>query len=240
VIPDRLSNEFFTKVLREAFKLTDPVTIESTNIQLATVAGDNYCSEIYRAVIVFSVQSKVQQISLIVKDMPPGEHRGAVLDDLKVYERETEMYCQTIPAMSKLLGNEFFSARCLFATDEPCKMMVFQDLKALGYQMADRKAGLDYEHCRMIMEKLGKFHATSMVLGERQPEVMRSYKYGMLDPNVRKNNDHLEKFFNGGLDMLIKVMGDWEGYESILERLRKIRVSELEIFKSKCSFAHSI
>jgi Ecdysteroid kinase-like family len=230
VIPDRLNNEFFAKVLQQAFKFIDPVTIESTNIQLATLAGDNYCSEIYRAIIVFSARkngqpAKLQQISLIVKDMPPGEHRGAVLEDLKVYERETEMYCKTIPAMSKLLNNEFFSARCLFATTEPCKMIVFQDLKALGYKMADRKTGLDYEHCQIIMQKLGKFHATSMVLADRQPEAMRAYKYGMLDPNMRNKNDHIEKFFNGGLDMLIKVVSEWEGYENILERLRKIRVS---------------
>jgi hypothetical protein len=114
-VPDRFTNEFFGKVLQSAFKLGNTLTIESKNVKLATAAGDNYCSEIYRAKVVFSVlksgNSALQQVSLIIKDMPAGEYRGNILEDLQVYEREVEMYCKTMPAMSKLLNNEFFSAK---------------------------------------------------------------------------------------------------------------------------------
>jgi hypothetical protein len=104
-------------------------------------------------------------------------------------------------------------------------MLVFQDLNAINYEMADRKAGLDYEHCRLIMHKLGKFHASSMVLAESQPDTMKLYKFGMFNPTTRNNNDHVDKFFNCGLDALIKVAAQWPGYESIVEKLQKIRVS---------------
>jgi Ecdysteroid kinase-like family len=232
-IPERLNRDFFTKVLQKAFNFGNTVTIENLQVQLVSEAGDNYCSEIYRAQLVYKVrnggqQPNLQQISLIVKDMPPGEHRGEILDDLQVYEREVEMYFKTIPAMSKLVDNEFFSAKCLYATSEPCKVMVFQDLKALGYQMADRKVGLDYDHCRRIMQKLGKFHAASMVQATAQPESMSRYSYGIFNPNTRKKGDPVEKYYNDSMETFIAVVEGWPGYEEIAEKLRKMQVSCLK------------
>jgi Ecdysteroid kinase-like family len=230
-IPERLNREFFTKVLQKAFNFGNTVTVESLHVQLASEAGDNYCSEIYRANLVYKVrngggqQVDLQQISVIVKDMPPGEHRGEILADLQVYEREVEMYWNTVPAMSKLLNNEFLSAKCLYATIEPCKVLVFQDLKALGFQMADRKAGLDYDHCRLIMQKLGKFHAASMVLAAAQPKSVVRYSYGIFNPNTRKQGDHLEKYYNSSMETFIAIVEGWAGYEEIVKKLRKMQVS---------------
>ena len=56
------------------------------------------------------------------------------------------------------------SSRCFYATAEPIQILVFEDLKALGYEMADRQNGIDEEHCNLVMNKLGKFHASSMLL----------------------------------------------------------------------------
>lgn len=47
---------------------------------------------------------------------------------------------------------------------QPESTLVFEDLGQLGYMMASRELGLDEEHCRLVMERLGEFHATSMAL----------------------------------------------------------------------------
>lgn len=42
--------------------------------------------------------------------------------------------------------------------------IVFDDLTQYGYKLASRQKGLDEEHCVVILRKLAKFHAASMVL----------------------------------------------------------------------------
>lgn len=58
------------------------------------------------------------------------------------------------------------SCRLYHCIKQPESTMVFEDLGHLGYVMASRELGLDEEHCRLVMERLGEFHATSMALAE--------------------------------------------------------------------------
>lgn len=45
--------------------------------------------------------------------------------------------------------------------------IVFNDLKVDGFRTASREAGLDWAHASLILQQLGKFHATSMVLAKK-------------------------------------------------------------------------
>lgn len=54
--------------------------------------------------------------------------------------------------------------RCLYAIKEPIQMIIFEDLKEMGYEMGDRTAGIDRAHCELVMAKLARLHAASMVL----------------------------------------------------------------------------
>lgn len=54
-------------------------------------------------------------------------------------------------------------------------MIVFEDLKSLGYLMADREIGLDEDHCKIVLEKLGRFHAASMILAEQVIYNLKKY-----------------------------------------------------------------
>jgi len=49
----------------------------------------------------------------------------------------------------------------------PVQTIVFSDLKVEGYKVASREAGLDWNHASLILQQLGKFHATSMVLAKK-------------------------------------------------------------------------
>jgi hypothetical protein len=103
--------------------------------------------------------------------------------------------------------------------------MIFQDLFDLNYQLADRLQGLDLAHCRLVMRKIGKFHAASMVLAERQPNVMKLYKFGIF--NSEEKITHFESFFVEGLNSLIENVAKWPGYESITNKLQKIQVKNV-------------
>lgn len=111
VIPEFLSTAFFEKALRNGLKNND-IKINDLSIAMGSNAGDNYCSEIYRASVVYGYSGvKGIKMSLIVKAMPFQEHRGPVLDDLEVFDKEVHMYTVIIPQMSELLNDEFLSAK---------------------------------------------------------------------------------------------------------------------------------
>lgn len=110
-IPDFLTKSFFEQALRSGFN-NSAINIYKLTITNGSSAGDNYCSEIYRAKIVYGHSgAKGIKISLIVKAMPYQEHRGPVLEDLNVFDKEVDMYTKIIPEMSKLLNDEYLCAK---------------------------------------------------------------------------------------------------------------------------------
>jgi hypothetical protein len=70
-----------------------------------------------------------------------------------------------------------------------------QDLCAEGFKMAERRQGLDMCHCLLVMRLLGRFHAASVVLHDRDPEAMSLYdKNFFCEPELREG---LQKFVSG-------------------------------------------
>jgi Ecdysteroid kinase-like family len=217
---------FFEKVLQKSTH--SQIVVRNVSLQIATALGDNYTSEIYRAKIEFESNGQVRLVSLIVKNMPAVEMREEMLDNLQAYEREVEMYCQTLPALSQLLDNELFNAKCLHVTTDPCKMMIFQDLKDLDFALANRKVGLNLAHSRLVLRKIGEFHAASMVLAERKPELMKLYQFGVL--NTERENTFLAHFFNESLKSLTGVVAKWPGYETIAGKLETMQPNFMKRF----------
>lgn len=110
-IPDFISKAFFEKALKHGLS-NNSIKITDLNVGMGLSAGDNYCSEIYRAAVTYTKSGiENNKISLIVKAMPFLEHRGPVLEELEVFDKEVEMYTKTIPRMSKIINDEFLSAK---------------------------------------------------------------------------------------------------------------------------------
>lgn len=57
--------------------------------------------------------------------------------------------------------------RCYLARESE---LVLEDLCARGFVMADRKAGLDAQHCRAAMRELALLHALSLAMKLRRPQ----------------------------------------------------------------------
>lgn len=50
-------------------------------------------------------------ISLIVKSIPEIGITKEILNDLKIYAKEVQMYTQILPVLSNLLNGEFLNAK---------------------------------------------------------------------------------------------------------------------------------
>ncbi|XP_055524794.1 uncharacterized protein LOC129718244 [Wyeomyia smithii] len=235
-VPSYLDDELVRKSLSNEFPSKD-LKVESLDISPATSSGDNYLSDVFRIHVKFRTSptdSTTQQISLVVKCLPNTGNRGSVIEEMIVYEKEVEMFLNVIPQLSKIANNEFFAAKCYYATRIPERMLIFHDLKSLNYTMADRHAGLDFDHCALIMRKIGKFHAASMPFSERNMDLMNKYFYfSLFNPSEEKQTDCINVLFEKGLATLIEVAeSNWKGFDpKITAKLKKLLptyISKLE------------
>lgn len=112
-VPDYLSKSFIEKALKKGFSSRDLI-LKNVRLEMGTSVGDNYCSDIYRAYVTYSKspESKtVEERSLVIKSMPFTELRGPVLDELEVFNKEIDMYTDTLQQLSKLVDDEPFCAK---------------------------------------------------------------------------------------------------------------------------------
>jgi hypothetical protein len=94
-----------------------------------------------------------------------------IFEDYKkfdVFQRECFMYEDMIPSFEKLWldkGNEAieFAPKFLKTEENQFEIIVLEDLKANGYKMMNRKAGLNLNETKLALTKLAKFHAASAV-----------------------------------------------------------------------------
>lgn len=159
-------------------------------------------------------------LTLIVKCIEYNETNTAILTDLKAFANERTMYMAVLPELEALSGDTF-APQCYVVRSEPLQLFVFNDLTQLGYTMMERRTGLDFEHAKLVMNKLAHFHAASMALGKKQPDLVTSFDTGMTtDPMI------VEGVFKPNLDQLLVSMQQWVGFEDIRDKLTAIKVSE--------------
>lgn len=68
--------------------------------------------------------------------------------------------------MESILKNTKLSGRCYYSQQNNPPILVLEDLAPLGFRMADRQAGLDLDHCTLVIRNVAKFHASSLLLCE--------------------------------------------------------------------------
>lgn len=59
------------------------------------------------------------------------------------------------------------NSRCLVSERNGHEFYVLENLNSLGYFCADRVKGLDEAHGRVLMQKIAKFHAASMLYAKK-------------------------------------------------------------------------
>lgn len=226
--PDFLSTDFFATALANDLKVKPAaVKIIALHLSAGSKMGENFCSEIYRAVVTFSSPvdaHKEHTVSLIVKAMPFTEGRGPVLEELQVFDKEVHMYTETLPQLSRMLGGIKLSAKLYYAVKEPVMLIVFEDLKASGFKNADRTSGIDETHVKIVIELLGKLHAASVVLADQDAHAMEKYPYGLVPPGA-KPNPIFDALLVEGLRTVVELSAEWPELEQTFKRIKPLLVS---------------
>src|SRR5215475_9972534 len=99
-----------------------------------------------------------------------------------IFEREAGALLTIMPALYRLIDDkspgEFqpFAARCLYYhSGSPASAIVLEDLKEQGFRMADKTAGMDMQHCLLVIKAIAQSHAASAVLHLKDPEIFKPF-----------------------------------------------------------------
>lgn len=144
------------------------VELKACDFKLSSASGENFCSAIYQADVEYKLNGNTRRNSFIVKIMIP--------EIAEMGSNEEVMFNTVLPAMEKLLnsnGNNDenkLHARCLISERNEHEFYVLENLNSLGYYCADRLNGLSLEQALVLMQKIAKFHAASMLFAKEVSE----------------------------------------------------------------------
>ncbi|GAB0088769.1 hypothetical protein DMENIID0001_032330 [Sergentomyia squamirostris] len=207
--PRWLNKFFFNDILRKELEYFKIIRV---GIAPATGKGENYASIMYRVKLQIENKEKhVLQKTFIVKALPDlGVHQD-MIKQFNVFPKEIEMYDTLIPAFEKMyedVGVKIrFGPSCLMASNEPTDVIVMEDLNEKGYKVANRQVGLDLHHCEILLAKLAKFHAASVLYYEKNGPFKECFKDGIYSEKMRPV---FEQFYEANLKLFTEVIATYD------------------------------
>ncbi|KAK4885538.1 hypothetical protein RN001_001809 [Aquatica leii] len=219
-LPEWVTKDLFQRALKSYFK-TDNVTILGYSSSLAVQAGDNYTSNVFRTVVTYSIEKSLDKnsISLIIKCVPiEKEQMMEFIKQIRMFEKEKEVYSNTLPAIYDVLDKDYMlSAKFIYYTNTPHEIIMLEDLNTLGYKMNNRLEGLDLDHCLLVIEKMAKLHAASIVLYDTKPELFTNFDKGLFSENKT-----MQTWIYRSFESLINACSTWNGFEKYSTKLKAI------------------
>lgn len=101
---------------------------------------------------------------------------------------------------------------------------MFEDVTLRGYDKIDRRAGLDYSHTKLALQRLAKFHAASAVLYALDSASMEHHHF----PNIGPGLEHFYPLFKNTMSQLAETAESWAGCEVYAAKLHKLEKYVIE------------
>ncbi|XP_037815498.1 uncharacterized protein LOC119606166 [Lucilia sericata] len=213
-----LNEELIKRALQSYHNLNNlsALEIKACDFKLSPANGENFCSEIYLVEVQYEINGNAEQKSLIAKILIPE------IADLG--SNEFRMLNTILPGMEKCLStaendNKLY-AKCLLSESDKEEFYILENLNSLGYYCADRCKGLDYEHAEIVMKKLAKFHAASMIYNKKFPDIVKS----LLNSGFEKGAcDEVSQVITyGGFEYVADMIKNWPSYENLSHKVRSV------------------
>ncbi|CAH0562112.1 unnamed protein product [Brassicogethes aeneus] len=224
------------KFLQDLFKQIDEnVTIENFEESLGSGRGDNYTASLYR--LKLDGHKKTNDgfdqwtTSIIYKCLPESAARREAYKSEKLFRNEVAFYTKVMPLYEKfqkskenILSSTFQAIpKCYYARDN---LIVLEDLRLSGYEMADRKVGLNFKQITAVLDELAKFHAVSLAVKMLHPQdfyTLLNTRDGISEALFIKENeewyrDYYKHAIQNVLDMASKKLSKLELGTTILNK----------------------
>ncbi|XP_075228396.1 uncharacterized protein LOC142328471 [Lycorma delicatula] len=173
--PAWITKDFIRKALENGSdSSSDSIIIENIDVDSPVAKGNNYACEILRVKVEYkkSGDDELLKTSLILKSLTEASGLADFMLQLGIIEKEVMIYNELIPKYKSVFGDRWgdLTPKSFFSTEK--NVIILEDLKFKGYEMADRMKQLNFEECKIAFSALSKYHAASVKLYELEPELI--------------------------------------------------------------------
>ncbi|XP_068156781.1 uncharacterized protein [Drosophila tropicalis] len=213
-----LNNSYLQQVLRVYYQ-SDEVQVKSVNLESALGRGENYGAILTRIRVVHKRgDNQMEYVDFIMaktelenEDFDTRE-RKAPYD---IFNRELDIYDHVMPRLQEL-ANEQLCPK-IYHIDRPHRALLMEDLSMKGYKMASRLNRLDEQHVRLVLNKLAKMQAASVIM-QAETQSLNRFDRGFFN----QYTESFQTYFVGCLRACAEYLRSQPGYEQsaiLLEQL---------------------
>jgi Ecdysteroid kinase-like family len=147
--------------------------------------GDGFVGILFKATVREIDSDK--QLTVVIKSPPENQARRQDFGAMELFKREVFMYSELLPEfvrfqeerkISSLLAFKDFP-KCYFAEyneERDDAIIIMEDLREHGCKMWNKMVPTNFEHTKLLVAALGKFHAVSFAMKEQQPEMFSKFQ----------------------------------------------------------------
>lgn len=229
-LPNQIVQSALIDIIENKFNISNYKLI----IESGSAKGDNYIGIIYRAKIIWSnndnnklqngnnklieINSNNEEISIIIKVPPQNEIRREQFFARPCFVREALVYDEILPLFKNFQNSKGISDNNGFMeypecyrtiTDEKYEAIFLKDLGMDNFIMFNRLESVTFDHVKLIMIILGKYHAVSFAIKDQLPEKIKEYEKLEDIFTQRDNDETLLQYFEAlktrAIDTLCKI-----------------------------------
>ncbi|KAK3873165.1 hypothetical protein Pcinc_021802 [Petrolisthes cinctipes] len=188
VTPQSLVTEEEVKAALRLDKGSDDL-LKSWSMVDFTKKGDNYACVVSSVQVQYSLNQENMEVVYIAKLNPCRHVKEYEEMTYAIFRKESEFYLNLVPELNSVLtevGQEALRfPKCFHGCmDKNKEIILLEDLRPQGYQMFDRRRGLDVAHITLILKELGRLHASSRLLQAKTPDLDLAVTHDFLVPDI--------------------------------------------------------
>ncbi|XP_063602979.1 uncharacterized protein LOC134778968 isoform X2 [Penaeus indicus] len=205
-----------------------------------TQKGDNMATCVTSVEVTYSLEAKDRHVSYVVKLNPQRkvEAMGDMISD--ILEKEINFYTDILPDLNSALERAGLSRLSVptFHFGERnvgSEVIFFEDLRARGFKMADRKLGLDAAHVYLVLKELARLHAASDILKRRYGDPTDRHPLLKKDwiTGTGEEREFMQKMMISNMDGAVKLLRNIKGYDNILQWTIRNQQKNMDLFQSQ-------
>ncbi|XP_042872423.1 uncharacterized protein LOC122253423 [Penaeus japonicus] len=206
-----------------------------------TKKGDNYACVVTSIEVQYQLSGIEHQVTYIAKLNPCRHTESLNSFATAVFEKETGFYREIVPLLNaelQSIGQDPLKfARCFATfTGKHSEVIILEDLRPGGFQMFDRKKGMDKAHTTLVVKELGRLHAASKLMMGKLP-----YKLEEKYPFIKKDFTSFSENPDAGVNSIFKsylhnaaeIAERIGGYENVVKWLRNAAPDSINMFEEQ-------
>ncbi|XP_069691471.1 uncharacterized protein [Periplaneta americana] len=179
------------------------------------------------------------------------------VDTIKAFEKEIGFFANMLTDLNKYIiqskevleeGDDasdtcFWTCECYLAKPD---IIVLEDLFAAGYQHTAGRDPMDLDHCNLMLETLGIFHAASIIFEEKQPrtsacgkvtQIIDIYKDILFETEWVTTEGHPgNKYMKASIKGMVSMLEYLPNYGKNHENFKMIREKLPKTLEQMCEY----